>query len=109
MTDKRAKTELLEVYAKVLGREDDIHRFLERHHQGIEKCFKQHELKEFIERIELSYGVILEDDYFIVSVDSDALNEFGIGATIGYSDIWEIEKQQHNFEYYVKESYEKYC
>jgi hypothetical protein len=107
MTDKRAKTELLELYASILGKEDEVHLFLQKYHQGIEKFFKQHELREFIERIELSYGVILEDDYFIVAVDNDYGLE--IGATIGYSDIWELEKQLNLFRYYVKESYEKYC
>ena len=107
MQDRRAKTELLQIYAEVLGREDEARQYLIRYHHGIEKFFKQYELKEFIERIELSYGVTYEDDYFIVSTE----NCYGleIGTTIGYSDILDIEKQLNLFKYYVKESYEKYC
>lgn len=107
MQDRRAKTELLQVYAEVLGREDEARQYLIKYHYGIEKFFKQYELREFIERIELSYGVKLEDGYFVVI----ELNDYGaeIGTTMGYSDIWEIEKQLNLFRYYVKESYEKYC
>ena len=107
MQDRRAKTELLQIYAEVLGREDEARQYLIKYHHGIEKFFKQYELREFIERIELSYGVKLEDGYFVVI----ELNDYGaeIGTTMGYSDIWEIEKQLNLFRYYVKESYEKYC